>query len=125
MFLFHLAAPFGMRTVRSWKNHITAPFRKYAAMGKDWPEDTRAQGHNVITALFPQYTPLQIPYSFPTILALAEEGQHRAWATFDPRALLPLPEAAHLTSCQLNRRLAWSWLCLPSSMFQPAQVREF
>ncbi|XP_028635969.1 CST complex subunit CTC1 isoform X1 [Grammomys surdaster] len=69
-----------------------------------------------------KYTPLQIPYSFPTILALAQEGQHRAWATFDPRALLPVPEAAYLTSCQLNRRLAWSWLCLPSSMFQPAQV---
>lgn len=69
-----------------------------------------------------KYTPLQTPYTFPTILALAEEGQHRAWATFDPRALLPFPEAFHLTSCQLNRRLAWSWLCLPSSMFQPAPV---
>lgn len=93
-------------------------------MGKDWPQDTWAQEHDVIISLFPQYTPLQIPYSFPTILALAQEGQHRAWTTFDPRALLPLPEAAYLTSCQLNRRLAWSWLCLPSSMFQPAQVRE-
>ncbi|XP_029402132.1 CST complex subunit CTC1 isoform X3 [Mus pahari] len=69
-----------------------------------------------------KYTPLQTPYSFPTILALAEEGQHRAWATFDPKALLPLPEASHLTSCQLNRRLAWSWVCLPSCVFQPAQV---
>ncbi|GAB1296273.1 CST complex subunit CTC1 [Apodemus speciosus] len=68
-----------------------------------------------------QYTPLQTPYSFPTILALAEEGHRRAWATFDPKALLPLPEATHLTSCQLNRRLAWSWLCLPSCVFQPAQ----
>lgn len=69
-----------------------------------------------------KYTPLQTPYSFPTMLALAEEGQHRAWATFDPKAMLPLPEASHLTSCQLNRHLAWSWVCLPSCVFQPAQV---
>ncbi|KAL1778995.1 CST complex subunit CTC1 isoform X1 [Sigmodon hispidus] len=69
-----------------------------------------------------KYTQLQTPYSFPTLLALAEEAQHRAWATFDPKALLPLSEAAHLTSCQLNRHLAWSWLCLPSCVFQPAQV---
>ncbi|KAM7333629.1 hypothetical protein ACRRTK_006949 [Alexandromys fortis] len=69
-----------------------------------------------------KYAQLRTPYSFPTLFALEEEGQHRAWATFDPKALLPLSEAAHLTSCQLNRHLAWSWLCLPSSVFQPAQV---
>ncbi|XP_007606426.1 CST complex subunit CTC1 isoform X1 [Cricetulus griseus] len=69
-----------------------------------------------------KYTQLQTPYSFPTLLDLAEEGQRRAWATFDPKALLPLPEAAHMTSCQVNRHLAWSWLCLPSCVFQPAQV---
>ncbi|XP_055450386.1 CST complex subunit CTC1 isoform X1 [Psammomys obesus] len=69
-----------------------------------------------------KYTPLQTPHQFPTLLALAEEGQRRAWAAFDPKALVPLPEAAHLTSCQLNRHLAWSWLCLPSHVFQPAQV---
>lgn len=51
MFLFHLAALFGTHTVRSWKNHITALFRKYAYVGKDWPEDTRAQGHSVIVSL--------------------------------------------------------------------------
>lgn len=77
------------------------------------------------STLSSQYTPLQIPYSFPTLLALAEEAQRRAWASFDPKALMPLPEAAYLTSCQLNRHLAWSWLCLPSCVFQPAQVREF
>ncbi|XP_075848199.1 CST complex subunit CTC1 isoform X3 [Microtus pennsylvanicus] len=69
-----------------------------------------------------KYAQLRTPYSFPTLFALEKEGQHRAWATFDPKALLPLSEAAHLTSCQLNRHLAWSWLCLPSSVFQPAQV---
>ncbi|XP_021081417.1 CST complex subunit CTC1 isoform X2 [Mesocricetus auratus] len=69
-----------------------------------------------------KYSQLQTPYSFPTLLVLAKEGEHRAWATFDPKALLPLPEAAHMTSCQLNRHLAWSWLCLPSCVFQPAQV---
>ncbi|XP_057632490.1 CST complex subunit CTC1 isoform X3 [Chionomys nivalis] len=69
-----------------------------------------------------KYAQLQTPYSFPTLFALEKEGQCRAWATFDPKALLPLSEAAHLTSCQLNRHLAWSWLCLPSSVFQPAQV---
>ncbi|XP_026635897.1 CST complex subunit CTC1 [Microtus ochrogaster] len=69
-----------------------------------------------------KYAQLRTPYSFPTLFALGKEGQHRAWATFDPKALLPLSEAAHLTSCQLNRHLAWSWLCLPSSVFQPAQV---
>ncbi|XP_051036266.1 CST complex subunit CTC1 isoform X2 [Phodopus roborovskii] len=69
-----------------------------------------------------KYTQLQTPYSFPTLLDLAKEGQHRAWAAFDPKALLPLPEAAHMTSSQLNRHLAWSWLCLPSCVFQPAQV---
>ncbi|EHB04517.1 hypothetical protein GW7_13858 [Heterocephalus glaber] len=60
--------------------------------------------------------------SFPTLAMLAEEGQHKAWASFDPKALLPLPEAAYLTSCQLNRRLAWSWFCLRSSAFHPTQV---
>ncbi|XP_041520815.1 CST complex subunit CTC1 isoform X3 [Microtus oregoni] len=69
-----------------------------------------------------KYAQLRTPYSFPTLFALEKEGQHRAWATFDPKALLPLSEAAHLTSCQLNRHLAWSWLCLPSSVFQPTQV---
>ncbi|CAO2643726.1 CST complex subunit CTC1 [Lemmus lemmus] len=69
-----------------------------------------------------KYAQLQTPYSFPTLFALTKEGQRRAWATFDPKALLPLSEAVHLTSCQLNRHLAWSWLCLPSSVFQPAQV---
>ncbi|XP_052613503.1 LOW QUALITY PROTEIN: CST complex subunit CTC1 [Peromyscus californicus insignis] len=69
-----------------------------------------------------KYIQLQTPCSFPTLLDLAEEGQRRAWAAFDPKALLPLSEAAHLTSCQLNRHLAWSWLCLPSCVFQPAQV---
>ncbi|XP_038182848.1 CST complex subunit CTC1 isoform X4 [Arvicola amphibius] len=69
-----------------------------------------------------KYAQLQTPYSFPTLFALEKEGQHRAWATFDPKALLPPSEAAYLTSCQLNRHLAWSWLCLPSSVFQPAQV---
>ncbi|XP_050621197.1 CST complex subunit CTC1 isoform X3 [Macaca thibetana thibetana] len=69
-----------------------------------------------------KYTRLQTPSSFPTLAALKEEGQRKAWASFDPKALLPLPEASHLSSCQLNRRLAWSWLCLLPSAFHPAQV---
>ncbi|KAL6039620.1 hypothetical protein STEG23_002427 [Scotinomys teguina] len=69
-----------------------------------------------------KYTPLQTACSFPSFSDLAKEGQQRAWAAFDPKALLPHSEAAHLTSCQLNRHLAWSWLCLPSCAFQPAKV---
>ncbi|XP_014444545.1 CST complex subunit CTC1 isoform X2 [Tupaia chinensis] len=69
-----------------------------------------------------KYARLQTPYSFPTLATLKEEGQRRAWASFDPKALLPLPEASHLPSCQLNHRLAWSWLRLLPSAFQPAQV---
>nr|XP_028691830.1 CST complex subunit CTC1 isoform X3 [Macaca mulatta] len=69
-----------------------------------------------------KYTRLQTPSSFPTLAALKEEGQRKAWASFDPKALLPLPEASHLSSCQLNCRLAWSWLCLLPSAFHPAQV---
>ncbi|KAM9210726.1 CST complex subunit CTC1 isoform 2-T2 [Dugong dugon] len=69
-----------------------------------------------------KYTRLQTPCSFPTLAALKEEGQSRAWASFDPKALLPLPEASHLPSCQLNHRLAWSWICLLPSAFHPAQV---
>nr|XP_055111958.1 CST complex subunit CTC1 isoform X1 [Symphalangus syndactylus] len=69
-----------------------------------------------------KYTRLHTPSSFPTLATLKEEGQRKAWASFDPKALLPLPEASHLPSCQLNRRLAWSWLCLLPSAFHPAQV---
>ncbi|XP_006899245.1 PREDICTED: CST complex subunit CTC1 [Elephantulus edwardii] len=69
-----------------------------------------------------KYVRLQTPFSFPALASLKEEGQSRAWASFDPAALLPLPEAFHLPSCQLNHRLAWSWLCLLSSVFRPAQV---
>ncbi|XP_005878849.1 PREDICTED: CST complex subunit CTC1 [Myotis brandtii] len=69
-----------------------------------------------------KYTRLQTPCSFPTLAALKEEGQSKAWTSFDPKTLLPLPEVSHLTSCQLNQRLAWSWLCLLPSTFHPAQV---
>ncbi|XP_024420606.2 CST complex subunit CTC1 isoform X2 [Desmodus rotundus] len=69
-----------------------------------------------------KYTRLQTPCSFPTLATLKEEGQRRAWDSFDPKTLLPFPEASHLTSCQLNQRLAWSWLCLLPSTFRPAQV---
>ncbi|XP_008059321.1 CST complex subunit CTC1 [Carlito syrichta] len=69
-----------------------------------------------------KYARLQTPYSFPTLATLKEEGQCRAWASFDPKALLPLPEAFYLLSCQLNHRLAWSWLSLLPSAFHPAQV---
>ncbi|KAJ8783719.1 hypothetical protein J1605_008762 [Eschrichtius robustus] len=69
-----------------------------------------------------KYARLQTPCSFPTLAALKEEGKCRAWASFDPKTLLPLPEASHLPSCQLNQRLAWSWLCLLPSAFHPAPV---
>ncbi|XP_062966224.1 CST complex subunit CTC1 isoform X2 [Cynocephalus volans] len=69
-----------------------------------------------------KYARLQTPCSFPTLATLKEEGECRAWASFDPKALLPLPEAAHLSSCQLNHRLAWSWLRLLPSAFHPAKV---
>ncbi|XP_054431665.1 CST complex subunit CTC1 [Pteronotus mesoamericanus] len=69
-----------------------------------------------------KYARLQTPCSFPTLATLKEEGQCRAWASFDPKTLLPFPEAFHLTSCQLNQRLAWSSICLRPSTFQPAQV---
>ncbi|XP_016010199.2 CST complex subunit CTC1 isoform X1 [Rousettus aegyptiacus] len=69
-----------------------------------------------------KYTRLQTPCSFPTLATLKEEGKCRAWASFDPKTLLSLPEASHLTSYQLNQRLAWSWLCLLPSTFQPAHV---
>ncbi|XP_012932364.2 CST complex subunit CTC1 isoform X3 [Heterocephalus glaber] len=91
------------------------------------PSSTIRNAHNEILeephhCPLQKYTRLQTPYSFPTLAMLAEEGQHKAWASFDPKALLPLPEAAYLTSCQLNRRLAWSWFCLRSSAFHPTQV---
>ncbi|CAK6437681.1 unnamed protein product [Pipistrellus nathusii] len=69
-----------------------------------------------------KYSRLQTPCSFPTLAALKEEGECKAWDSFDPKTLLSAPEVAHLTSCQLNQRLAWSWLCLLPSTFQPAQV---
>ncbi|KAF5911864.1 hypothetical protein HPG69_015842 [Diceros bicornis minor] len=69
-----------------------------------------------------KYARLQTPCSFPTLAALKEEGQCKAWASFDPKTLLPLPEASHLPSYQLNQRLAWSWLCLLPSAFHPAPV---
>ncbi|XP_006863564.1 PREDICTED: CST complex subunit CTC1 [Chrysochloris asiatica] len=69
-----------------------------------------------------QYVRLHTSCSFPTLANLKEEGQSRAWASFDPKALLPLPEASHLPSCQLNHRLAWSCLCLLPSAFHPTQV---
>ncbi|XP_057572891.1 CST complex subunit CTC1 [Hippopotamus amphibius kiboko] len=69
-----------------------------------------------------KYVRLQTPCSFPTLAALKEEGKRRAWASFDPKTLLSLPEASHLPSCQLNQRLAWSWLCLLPSTFHPAPV---
>ncbi|XP_045680451.1 CST complex subunit CTC1 isoform X2 [Phyllostomus hastatus] len=69
-----------------------------------------------------KYARLQTPCSFPTLATLKEEGQHRAWDSFDPKTLLPFPEVSHLTSCQLNQRLAWSCLCLLPSTFHPAQV---
>lgn len=69
-----------------------------------------------------KYARLQTPCSFPTLATLKEEGKSRAWASFDPKTFLPLPEASHLTSYQLNQRLAWSWVCLLPSTFHPAQV---
>ncbi|XP_012582163.1 PREDICTED: CST complex subunit CTC1 [Condylura cristata] len=69
-----------------------------------------------------KYAPLQTPCSFPTLAAVKEKGQCRAQDTFDPKTLLPLPEAYHLTSCQLNQRLTWSWLRLLPCAFQPVQV---
>ncbi|XP_015359947.1 CST complex subunit CTC1 isoform X2 [Marmota marmota marmota] len=69
-----------------------------------------------------KYARLQIPYSFPALDTLEKEGQCRAWASFDPKILLPLPEAAHLSTCQLNNRLAWSWFCLLPSAFHPAKA---
>ncbi|KAM5273537.1 CST complex subunit CTC1 [Ctenodactylus gundi] len=69
-----------------------------------------------------KYARLQTPCSFPTLATLAEEGQRRAWACFDPQALLSLPEAAYLPSYQLNQHLSWSWLCLTASAFHPPQV---
>ncbi|XP_016078004.1 PREDICTED: CST complex subunit CTC1 isoform X2 [Miniopterus natalensis] len=69
-----------------------------------------------------KYARLQTPCTFPTLAALKEEGQRKAWASFDPKTFLPFPEVSHLTSCQLNQRLAWSWLCLLPSTFHPSQV---
>ncbi|KAM8999526.1 CST complex subunit CTC1 isoform X4 [Sarcophilus harrisii] len=69
-----------------------------------------------------QYSQLQPLCSFPTLAALKEDGQHRAWAVFDPMTLLPLPEVTYLPSCVLNSRLSWSWICLSSSIFQPPPV---
>uniref|UniRef100_A0A8D1DEP4 CST complex subunit CTC1 n=1 Tax=Sus scrofa TaxID=9823 RepID=A0A8D1DEP4_PIG len=69
-----------------------------------------------------KYAQLQTPCSFPTLAALKEEGKCKAWASFNPKTLLPLPEASHLPSYQLNQRLAWSWLCLLPSAFHPAPV---
>ncbi|XP_040856733.1 CST complex subunit CTC1 [Ochotona curzoniae] len=69
-----------------------------------------------------KYSRLQTPCCFPLLAALREEAERRAWASFEPKALLPLPEAAHLTSSQLNHRLAWSWLNLLPSAFYPTQV---
>uniref|UniRef100_A0A8C5LDK7 CST complex subunit CTC1 n=1 Tax=Jaculus jaculus TaxID=51337 RepID=A0A8C5LDK7_JACJA len=72
--------------------------------------------------IFQEYTQLQTPYTFPDLLTMMKEGQHSAWANFDPKALVPLPESAYLTSYQINRRLAWSWHCVLPSTLQPAQV---
>ncbi|XP_077022029.1 CST complex subunit CTC1 isoform X2 [Tamandua tetradactyla] len=69
-----------------------------------------------------KYTRLQTPCTFPSLSTVKEEAQCRAWASFDPKSLVPILEAFHLTSCQLNCRLAWSWLCLLPSAFQPTQV---
>ncbi|XP_060060369.1 CST complex subunit CTC1 isoform X3 [Erinaceus europaeus] len=69
-----------------------------------------------------KYTRLQTPCSFPALATVVKEGERRAWDAFDPQALLPLPEASHLTSCQLNQHLSWSWLRLLPSAFQPPQV---
>ncbi|XP_040099346.1 CST complex subunit CTC1 isoform X1 [Oryx dammah] len=69
-----------------------------------------------------KYTQLQTPCFFPTLAVLKEEAKRRAWASFDPKTLLPFPEASHLPSWQLNQRLAWSWQCLLPSAFHPAPV---
>ncbi|XP_075417022.1 CST complex subunit CTC1 [Tenrec ecaudatus] len=69
-----------------------------------------------------KYTRLRATCAFPTLASLEKEGQAKAWDSFDPKALLPLTEASHLLSCQLNLRLAWSWLCLLPSAFQPTPV---
>uniref|UniRef100_A0AC11E6A8 CST telomere replication complex component 1 n=1 Tax=Ovis aries TaxID=9940 RepID=A0AC11E6A8_SHEEP len=69
-----------------------------------------------------KYTQLQTPCFFPTLAVLKEEAKRQAWASFDPKTLLPFPEASHLPSWQLNQRLAWSWQCLLPSAFHPAPV---
>ncbi|XP_007483188.1 CST complex subunit CTC1 isoform X2 [Monodelphis domestica] len=69
-----------------------------------------------------EYSLLQPPCSFPTLAALKEDAQCRAWATFDPMTLLPLTEVNHLPSYVLNARLAWSWVCLSPTFFQPPPV---
>lgn len=85
------------------------------ALRDTWP-------HYLVSLPSQQYTRLQTPCSFPTLTTLKEEGRCRAWAAFDPKTLLPLPEASHLTSSQLNQRVSWSWLSLLPATFHPAQV---
>ncbi|XP_022380369.1 CST complex subunit CTC1 isoform X1 [Enhydra lutris kenyoni] len=69
-----------------------------------------------------KYMRLQTPCSFPTLATLKDEGRCRAWAAFDPKTLLPLPESSYLTSCQLNQRVSWSWLTLLPATSHPAQI---
>uniref|UniRef100_F7B8L0 CST complex subunit CTC1 n=1 Tax=Ornithorhynchus anatinus TaxID=9258 RepID=F7B8L0_ORNAN len=69
-----------------------------------------------------EYSPLQPPCSFPSLASLREEGERRAWASFDPTTLLPPSEATHLASCQLNCSLAWSWFRLLPADFHPPPV---
>ncbi|XP_068960221.1 CST complex subunit CTC1 isoform X3 [Petaurus breviceps papuanus] len=69
-----------------------------------------------------EYSVLQPPCSFPALATFKEDGQHRAWAIFDPVTLLPLPEVTYLSSCVLNSRLAWSWVCFSPSDFKPPPV---
>uniref|UniRef100_A0A8C0YWR1 CST complex subunit CTC1 n=1 Tax=Canis lupus familiaris TaxID=9615 RepID=A0A8C0YWR1_CANLF len=91
------------------------------------PGSTRRNAHKEILeephhCPLQKYTRLQTPCSFPTLTTLKEEGRCRAWAAFDPKTLLPLPEASHLTSSQLNQRVSWSWLSLLPATFHPAQI---
>nr|XP_035950440.1 CST complex subunit CTC1 [Halichoerus grypus] len=91
------------------------------------PGSTRRNAHKEILeephhCPLQKYTRLQTPCSFPTLTTLKEEGRCRAWAAFDPKSLLPLPESSHLTSCQLNQRVSWSWLSLLPATSHPAQI---
>ncbi|XP_032629487.1 CST complex subunit CTC1 isoform X4 [Chelonoidis abingdonii] len=69
-----------------------------------------------------QYQPLEPPCQAPPLSLLRSVAEQRSKEAFNPSQLLSPLEAQHMSTQELNRRLAWSYDTFSAESFQPRMV---